>query len=73
MRAADRNPPYPNMMGWDLKEVAAPDAIPNGATSASVTLSTNGDTYYPLAISTQTDTVCPRLRGHEVGRRPRRP
>ena len=65
MRAADRNPPYPNMMGWDLKEVAAPDAIPNGATSASVTLSTNGDTYYPLAISTQTDLYAPAFASNK--------
>ena len=54
-----RNPDYSNMMGWDLVQVAAPGAIPNGATSATVSVSTNGDTYYPTAITTQIDNYAP--------------
>ncbi len=54
-----RDPGNLNMLGWDLKQVAAPDAIANGDTSASVTLSTVGDTYYPSAISTQLDLYAP--------------
>ena len=56
-----RNPDYSNMMGWDLVQVAAPGAIPNGATSATVTVSTNGDTYYPTAITTQIDNYAPEF------------
>ncbi len=56
-----RNPAYSNMMGWDLTQVAAPDAIPNDVTSATVTVETNGDTYYPTAITTQIDNYAPNF------------
>ena len=56
-----RNPDYSNMLGWDLKQVASPNAIANGATSAQLALSTNGDTYYPDAVTTQLDEYAPQF------------
>ncbi len=56
-----RNPDYSNMLGWDLKQVASPNAIANGATSAQLALSTSGDTYYPDAVTTQLDEYAPQF------------
>ena len=66
-----RNPDYSNMLGWDLKQVASPNAIANGATSAQLALSTNGDTYYPDCCHHSARRVRPAVRAAgESGRGP---
>lgn len=42
-----RTPADRNMLGFDIKNLGASGAIPNGATSARFTFSSNGDVYYP--------------------------
>jgi uncharacterized repeat protein (TIGR01451 family) len=56
------NPNYVNQMGFDAKVVQAPaGAIPNSATSATITLSTSGDGYFPGVVTTAIDLYAPNL------------
>ena len=49
-------------MGFDAKVVQAPaGAIVNGATSATITLSTSGDGYFPGVVTTAIDLYAPNL------------
>ncbi len=54
-----RNPNFPNLMGFDLKTVDVSKIIPNGATSATIGLSTTGDVYFPGAVTSQIDLYAP--------------
>jgi uncharacterized repeat protein (TIGR01451 family) len=57
-----KNPNYVNQMGFDAKVVQAPNnLIPNGATSATITLSTSGDGYFPGVVTTAIDLYSPNL------------
>ncbi|MEA2347595.1 MAG: hypothetical protein QOG62_1382 [Thermoleophilaceae bacterium] len=61
----DRTPNFLNQLGWDTKLVDAdavnPTVIPNGATSANVTITTAGDGYYANAITTAIDIFNPDI------------
>ncbi len=46
-----RTPAHVNMLGYDVKNLAA-SGIPNGATSATVTLESTGDRYLPGVVTT---------------------
>src|SRR5690606_32796182 len=46
----NRNPAYVNSLGFDADEFDATGILPNSATSATVTLTTGGETYYPGVI-----------------------
>jgi uncharacterized repeat protein (TIGR01451 family) len=54
-----RNPADRNMLGYDIMDFGAPNTIPNGATSASIKLTTGGETYYPGVVTTAIDLFAP--------------
>ncbi|MBI5170149.1 MAG: DUF11 domain-containing protein [Candidatus Eisenbacteria bacterium] len=54
-----KNPNYLNQLGFDCDLVQANGLLANGATSANVSLTTNGDTYYPGAVTFATDLYAP--------------
>src|SRR5262249_19602256 len=57
-----KNPNYVNQMGFDAKVVQAPaGTIPNSATSATITLTTSGDGYFPGVVTTAIDLYAPNL------------
>ena len=57
-----KNPNYTNQLGFDADSVQVPaGTIANSATSATVTLTTSGDTYFPGAVATTIDLYAPKL------------
>jgi uncharacterized repeat protein (TIGR01451 family) len=57
-----KSPNYVNQLGFDAKFVNAPaGAIPNSATSATITFSTSGDGYFPGVFTTSIDLFAPNL------------
>ena len=57
-----KNPNFVNQMGFDAKVVNAPSgAILNSATSATITLTTSGDGYFPGVVTTAIDLFAPNL------------
>ncbi len=48
---ASRTPAHVNMLGYDVKNLAA-SGIPNGATSATISLESTGDRYFPGMVTT---------------------
>jgi uncharacterized repeat protein (TIGR01451 family) len=54
-----RTPQYKNTLGFDADEVSATGLIANSATSATVTLTTNGDAYNPGVVTTAIDLYAP--------------
>ncbi|WP_433328403.1 DUF7507 domain-containing protein [Spirillospora sp. CA-294931] len=61
----ERTPSNSNTLGFDAKQVAAPEYLPNGATSARVEFTSSGDVYFPVALTTQVDIYAPRLTGQK--------
>ena len=47
------------MLGFDVKSVAADGILPNGATSATVNLTTSNDTYAPGVVTTSINLFSP--------------
>ena len=57
-----KSPNYTNQLGFDADSVQAPaGTIANSATSATVTLTTDGETYFPGAVATTIDLYAPNL------------
>lgn len=57
---AGRNPVYTNNLGYDLSRTNIPNGIvKNGDTSATITLNTNTDQYYPSVLTFVTDLYVP--------------
>lgn len=54
-----RTPADKNMLGFDVKNLGASGAIPNGATSATFTFSSNGDVYYPGLVGLAINLYAP--------------
>ena len=54
-----RTPAYRNMLGYDIKNLGASGAIPNSATSATFTFSSNGDVYYPGVVGLAINLYAP--------------
>jgi uncharacterized repeat protein (TIGR01451 family) len=54
-----RNPDDVNNFAIDAAELSGTGAIPNGATSATVQLTTSGDTYFPAVVTFATDLFAP--------------
>ncbi len=50
-----KTPNYVNQMGLDADIVSGNGLINDGATSASIDLTTVGDTYYPAVVTTAID------------------
>jgi uncharacterized repeat protein (TIGR01451 family) len=63
----DRTPNLLNQLGWEAKVVDAdavnPNIVPNGATSADVTITSSGDGYTANAIATAIDIFTPDVTG----------
>jgi uncharacterized repeat protein (TIGR01451 family) len=57
-----RNPDYANQLGFDADVVHADGILPNGATSATVDLSTTGDEYAAGVVVTAIDLYAPDVR-----------
>lgn len=55
------NPNYPNRMSIDADIVNAFGILPNGATSANITLTTSGDVYFPGVVTFVTDIYAPQI------------
>lgn len=55
---AARNPAHLNMLGYDIKNLAA-SGIPNGATSATISLESTGDRYFPGVVTTAIGLFAP--------------
>jgi uncharacterized repeat protein (TIGR01451 family) len=60
-RISDKNPDYPNQLGFDIDVIAASGILANNATSANITLGSTGDVYYPGVITTAIDIFVPNL------------
>ena len=64
-----KNPNFVNQLGFDIDLVDLPYSsgiIPNGATSADLTFSTNGDWYYPGVLTFGIDIYSPILEGNVI-------
>lgn len=54
-----RTPADRNQLGFDIKNLGVSGAIPNGATSARFTFSSNGDIYYPGVVGMAINLYAP--------------
>ncbi|WP_168222157.1 SdrD B-like domain-containing protein [Aquisphaera giovannonii] len=54
-----KSPNYVNQMGLDADIISKSGLIANGATSASIALTTGGETYYPGVVTTAIDLYAP--------------
>lgn len=58
-----KTPDYANNFGLDIDRVAAPGVLPNGATSATITLESTEDRFFPGVVTFATDFGVPELGG----------
>ena len=58
----DKNPNYVNQLGSDLNLFREDGVLPNSATSATIRLTTGGETYYPNLVFFTTDIYAPEIR-----------
>jgi uncharacterized repeat protein (TIGR01451 family) len=56
-----RNPAYTNLMGVDIDQYDASSLLANNATSATLTLTTGGETFFPGVVTFSTDLYSPLL------------
>ncbi|BCJ43186.1 hypothetical protein GCM10010168_00720 [Actinoplanes ianthinogenes] len=56
-----RDPGYSNLFGVDVDTVDATDKLGHAATSATLTLTTTSDTYYPGVVTFAIDLYAPKL------------
>ncbi len=64
-----KNPDYLNQLGFDIDLVNADGRLANNATTATIQLTSNGDTYYPGAVSFATDLYAPVIDGDSFQKR----
>ena len=57
-----KNPNFVNQLGFDSNMVAANGVLPNGATSATITLKTSSDQYFPGVVTFATDLFAPSVQ-----------
>jgi large repetitive protein len=57
----DRTPNYSNTMGLDVDQFDASGKLANNATSATLTLTTAGEVFYPGVVTFTTDLYAPDL------------
>lgn len=60
-----KNPDYPNQLGFDIDIVNAP-GLANNATSATMTFTTGGETYFPAVLTFNTDVFEPVVESNLV-------
>src|SRR5262245_6684220 len=56
---SNKTPNYVNQLGFDIDLLALVNALPNSATSATISLTTNGDQYFPGVVTFVTDLDLP--------------
>ena len=61
-RIADKHPDVVNQMGFDAFTMRADGVLANDATSATIRLTTGGETYFPGAVTFATELYAPRVR-----------
>jgi uncharacterized repeat protein (TIGR01451 family) len=66
-RITAKVPDYVNQLGWDVDLMDATGLVPNSATSATLTFTTGGETYYPLALTFAVDVFEPSLEVPKTG------
>jgi len=64
---AAKNPDYVNQMGWDAGTFDVSGALSNGATSATIRLLTNSDTYGPAFVGFATEVFEPEIDSLKSG------
>ncbi|MBI3194290.1 MAG: DUF11 domain-containing protein, partial [Ignavibacteriae bacterium] len=62
-----KNPNYVNQLGFDADVVDASNIIPNGATSATLTLTTSGESYIPGCVTTAIELFAPDIQTAKTG------
>jgi len=62
-----KNPNYVNQLGFDGDVVDASNIIPNGATSATITLTTSGESYIPGCVTTAIELFAPDIQTTKIG------
>ncbi|MFM8495996.1 MAG: isopeptide-forming domain-containing fimbrial protein, partial [Planctomycetia bacterium] len=58
---ATKDPNYVNQLGFDADLVAANGVIANSATSATIRLTTNDETYYPGVVTSAIELFAPEI------------
>ena len=58
-----KNPNYANQLGFDALLVNANGVLPNSATSATISLKTSSDQYFPGAVTFATNLYAPSVQG----------
>ncbi len=58
-RVTTNTPNYYNQLGWDVARVNASGILANGATSATITLTTAAECYYPSTVTFATELYVP--------------
>ena len=56
-----KTPNFVNQLGFDADVISAAGILPNGSTSATITLTTGGETYYPGVVTLATQLYVPDL------------
>jgi uncharacterized repeat protein (TIGR01451 family) len=62
INVTDKNPNYVNQLGADMNSFPMDRVLSNGAKSATIRLTTGGETYFPAAIFFTTDIFAPDIR-----------
>ncbi|MDA0161876.1 hypothetical protein OM076_16500 [Solirubrobacter ginsenosidimutans] len=62
VNVTDKNPNYVNQLGSDMNLFREDGVLANGATSATIRLTTGGETYYPAGAFFTTDIFAPEIR-----------
>lgn len=57
----DKTPNFTNQLGFDIDRAEAPQVIANSATSATINLTTGGETYFPGVVTFTTDLYLPNI------------
>lgn len=60
-RVTAKAPDHANSLGMDASVFAADGLVANGATSATIDLTTGGETYYPGVVTSVIDLYAPKL------------
>lgn len=60
-----RNPAHANQLGFDADLFLADGILGNSTTSATITLTTDGDQYYPGVVTFATELYDPKLLGYK--------
>ena len=71
-RLSAKTPDYINQLGWDVDDFNANGVLANNATSATINVTTGGETYMPIMVSFATDLYAPDHRAQKRGGSERR-